>query len=82
MWNLPTPIFQYTSILSSENVILAVGAIKKVPAVTEEGEVKIEIRPLMKITLSVDHRLIDGVVAARFLNQVKYYLEFPETLIL
>jgi len=32
----------------------------------------------MKITLSVDHRLIDGVTAANFLKQTKYYLEFPE----
>ena len=75
-------IEQFTSIINPpEAAILAVGAIKKVPAVTEEGGVKIEIRPLMKITLSVDHRLIDGVVAARFLNQVKYYFEFLETLI-
>jgi len=36
----------------------------------------------MKITLSADHRLIDGVTAANFLKQVKYYLEFPKRIII
>ena len=35
----------------------------------------------MNMTLSVDHRLIDGAVAAQFLNHVKHRLEFPESLI-
>ena len=73
-------IEQFTAILNPpEAAILAVGEIKKIPAVIEEeGVEKIEVRSLMKITLSVDHRLIDGVTAANFLKQVKYYLEFPE----
>lgn len=50
--------------------------------IEEERIEKIEIRPIMKITLSVDHRLIDGAMAARFLKQLKYYLEFLENLIL
>jgi len=36
----------------------------------------------MKITLSVDHRLIDGTVAARFFKSIRNYLEFPEGLLL
>ena len=36
----------------------------------------------MKITFSADHRLIDGAIAANFLKQLKYYLEFPEDLVL
>jgi len=78
-------IDNFTAIINPpEAAILAVGGIKKVPTVVteEEGVEKIEIRSLMKITLSVDHRLIDGAMAARFLKQIKYYLEFPESLVL
>ena len=73
-------IESFTAIINPpEAAILAVGEIKKIPAVIEEeGVEKIEVRSLMKMTLSVDHRLIDGVTAANFLKQVKYYLEFPE----
>ena len=76
-------IEQFTAIINPpEAAILAVGAIKKMPIVIEEekGVEKIEICSLMKVTLSVDHRLIDGAMAARFLKQIKYYLEFPERL--
>lgn len=76
-------IEEFTAIINPpEAAILAVGTIKKVPIVTEKGKEKIEICPLMKITLSVDHRLIDGTVAARFLNQIKHYLEFLDGIIL
>jgi pyruvate dehydrogenase E2 component (dihydrolipoamide acetyltransferase) len=73
-------IESFTAIINPpEAAILAVGEIKKIPAVIEEeGVEKIEVRSLMKMTLSVDHRLIDGAMAANFLKQVKYYLEFPE----
>jgi len=75
-------IEQFTSIINPpEAAILAIGVIKKMPIVIKDGEEKVEIRPLMNMTLSVDHRLIDGTVAAHFLNQIKYYLEFPEILI-
>ena len=77
-------IDNFTAIINPpEAAILAVGAIKKLATVIEEGGVdKIEVRSLMKITLSVDHRLIDGVMAANFLKQIKHYLEFPKTLVL
>jgi len=73
-------IDNFTAIINPpEAAILAVGGIKKMPVVIEEeGVEKIEIRSLMKITLSVDHRLIDGTMAANFLKQIKCYLEFPE----
>ncbi len=76
-------IDNFTAIINPpEAAILAVGTIKKIPAVIgEEGVEKIGIRSLMKVTLSVDHRLIDGVMAATFLKRIKYYLEFPEGLI-
>jgi len=78
-------IESFTAIINPpEAAILAVGGIKKLPTVVteKEGTEKIEIRSLMKITLSVDHRLIDGATAATFLKQVKAYLEFPESLLL
>lgn len=72
----------FTAIINSpEAAILSVGEIKKMPVVTEESE-KIEIRSIMKATVSVDHRLIDGATAATFLKQVKAYLEFPEGFVL
>jgi pyruvate dehydrogenase E2 component (dihydrolipoamide acetyltransferase) len=76
-------IEQFTSIINPpEAAILAVGAVKKVPIVIEEeSRDKLKIRSMAKFTLSVDHRLIDGVIAVKFLNQLKYYLEFPETFI-
>ena len=77
-------IDNFTAIINPpEAAILAVGGIKKMPAVIEEeGVEKIGIRSLIKITLSADHRLIDGAMAANFLNRLKYYLEFPENLVL
>ena len=74
-------IESFTAIINPpEAAILSVGEIKKTPVVTEESE-KIEIRSMMKTTVSVDHRLIDGATAANFLKQVKEYLQFPESLI-
>lgn len=54
--------------------ILAVGAIEETPVV-REGE--IVVRPLMSITLTVDHRAVDGAVAAEFLATVRSMLEEP-----
>jgi len=77
-------IDNFTAIMNPpEAAILAVGAVKRSPIVIEEeGAEKLGIRSLMKVTLSVDHRLIDGATAATFLKHVKDYLEFPEGLIL
>jgi pyruvate dehydrogenase E2 component (dihydrolipoamide acetyltransferase) len=77
-------IENFTAIINPpEAAILAVGEIKRVPVVIEEeGAERIEIRSIMKMTLSTDHRLIDGGMAAKFLKQIRYYLEFPERLII
>jgi len=77
-------IDNFTAIINPpEAAILAVGTAKRIPVVIEEkGMEKIEIRSLMEVTLSVDHRLIDGAKAANFLKRLKYYLEFPESLVL
>ena len=57
-----------------EAAILAIGSVKEVPVVTG-GEVKAGV--MMKATLSVDHRVSDGVEAAKFLQEMAKYLEEP-----
>jgi pyruvate dehydrogenase E2 component (dihydrolipoamide acetyltransferase) len=54
--------------------ILAVGAIED-KAVVENGE--ITVKPLMSLTLTCDHRAVDGSVAAEFLATVRSMLEEP-----
>jgi pyruvate dehydrogenase E2 component (dihydrolipoamide acetyltransferase) len=63
----------FTAIINpGEAAILAVASTLSQP-VALEG--KVVVRSLMKMTLSADHRLIDGAMAARFLNAVKQKLE-------
>ncbi|MHC6179151.1 2-oxo acid dehydrogenase subunit E2 [Clostridium sp. JNZ X4-2] len=62
-----------------EVAILGVNKIVETPVV-ENGE--IVIRPLMSLSLTADHRAIDGAYAARFLQKVKQYVEKPGMLIL
>jgi pyruvate/2-oxoglutarate dehydrogenase complex dihydrolipoamide acyltransferase (E2) component len=62
-----------------EVAILLVGRGYKAPAVIEN---EIVIRNVMPLSLSYDHRLVDGAAAARFLNHVKSYLEAPSRLLL
>ncbi len=50
------------------------------PVFTGEGDAFV-LRSRMKITLSADHRLLDGVVAAKFLQEVKKSLEAPFSLL-
>lgn len=70
---------QFTAIVNpGESAILAIGKIVDTP-VAIKGE--IAIRPLMKMTLSSDHRTIDGALAARFNGQLKRFLEDPESLV-
>ena len=56
--------------------ILGTGAVRKKPAVLEttDGDV-IAIRQIMILSLSYDHRVIDGALAGKFLNKVKEILE-------
>ncbi len=57
-----------------EAAILAVGSAREIP-VAENGELKIGWR--MKATISVDHRVSDGVEAAQFMQSLAKYLEEP-----
>ena len=63
-----------------EAAILAIGGISRDPVVVGESN-DIVIRSRMKVTISADHRLLDGVVAARFLQEVKKSLEAPFSLL-
>ncbi|UIP92104.1 pyruvate dehydrogenase complex dihydrolipoamide acetyltransferase [Wolbachia pipientis] len=62
-----------------QSCIMAVGESKKQPVVIGE---KIEIEEIMTVTLSVDHRAVDGALGAKFLNAFKYYIENPTVMLL
>jgi pyruvate dehydrogenase E2 component (dihydrolipoamide acetyltransferase) len=62
-----------------ETAILAVGSIRKNIMVTADNSFR--IRDTMSMTLSADHRAIDGVLGSQFVNKVKYCLENPQTLV-
>ena len=59
--------------------ILAVGAGTKKPIVKEDGT--ISVATIMSLTLSVDHRAIDGALGAEFLAKITNYLENPLTML-
>ncbi|HUP88890.1 MAG TPA: pyruvate dehydrogenase complex dihydrolipoamide acetyltransferase [Longimicrobiales bacterium] len=68
-------IEEFTAIINPpEAAILAVGASED-RVVVEDGEMV--VRPRMKVTLSCDHRVIDGATGAKFLQTLKSYLEEP-----
>ncbi len=69
-----TPIINYPEV-----GILLVGRSRKTPVVKDDN---IQIRLMMPLSLSYDHRLVDGATAARFLNDVISYLESPGRLLL
>ena len=73
-------IEEFTAIINPPNAcILAVGAIRDVPVV-KNGEVVPGKR--MKVTLSSDHRVVDGAKAAEFLNTLQKLLENPLAMLL
>jgi pyruvate dehydrogenase E2 component (dihydrolipoamide acetyltransferase) len=70
----------FTAIINPpEAAILAIGSTAKEVQVTEDNSLR--VRDVMKMTLSADHRAIDGVLAARFLNRIKSGLENPQSLL-
>lgn len=72
-------IESFTAIINPpESAILAVGSIVDTYVKVDQAMVE---KPMMKLTICADHRLIDGVAAASFLNEVRNTLENPYALI-
>jgi pyruvate dehydrogenase E2 component (dihydrolipoamide acetyltransferase) len=68
-------IEQFTAVINPpEAAILAVGAALAEPVATDQG---VEVRRRMRLTLSIDHRALDGATGAGFLQQLKTTLEHP-----
>jgi pyruvate dehydrogenase E2 component (dihydrolipoyllysine-residue acetyltransferase) len=73
-------VTEFTAIINPpESAILAVGAVRKVPVVKDE---QVAVGHRMKVTLSSDHRVVDGALAAQFLAEVRRLLEKPVSLLL
>lgn len=72
---LATPILNYPEV-----GVLGVHAIRKTPIVTDDDQ--IAIGHLMNLSVSLDHRVVDGFEGASFLQEVKRYLEDPTLLLL
>ena len=69
-------IDEFTAIINPpDSAILAVGKGAQTPVVDANGNVV--VKTVMKLTLSCDHRVIDGAVGANFLKTLKGYLENP-----
>jgi len=62
-----------------ETAILAVAATRKKLVVSDDDSLR--IRQIMKMTLSADHRAVDGALASTFINKVKYCLENAQVLL-
>jgi pyruvate dehydrogenase E2 component (dihydrolipoamide acetyltransferase) len=72
-------IDEFTAIVNPpDSCILAVGKITPTPVV-ENGQVV--VRQILKLTLSCDHRVVDGAVGAAFLQTLKAFLENPVTML-
>jgi pyruvate dehydrogenase E2 component (dihydrolipoamide acetyltransferase) len=74
-------IRQFRAVINPpESAILAVGSVVRTPIVVDEQD-HVEVRPLLSLTLSADHRVVDGIAAARFLADLVAGLETPNLLL-
>jgi pyruvate dehydrogenase E2 component (dihydrolipoyllysine-residue acetyltransferase) len=72
-------VTEFTAIINPpESAILAVGGVRETPVVRDG---RLEVGQRMKVTLSSDHRVIDGALAAQFLGEVRRLLENPVSLL-
>lgn len=72
-------IDEFTAIINPpDSCILAIGNIKKQPVIIND---ELEIARIMKVTMSCDHRAVDGATGALFLQTLKGYLENPITML-
>jgi pyruvate dehydrogenase E2 component (dihydrolipoamide acetyltransferase) len=62
-----------------EVAVMLIGRSRKTPVVVDD---QVAVRLMLPLRISNDHRLVDGAAAARFLNDVKGYLEVPSRLLL
>jgi pyruvate dehydrogenase E2 component (dihydrolipoamide acetyltransferase) len=72
-----TPIINYPEV-----AILLLGRARWLPLVRGENHDRIEPRLMMPLSLSFDHRLVDGAAGGRFLNDLIHYLQTPGILLL
>ena len=72
---LATPIINYPEV-----AIMGVHQIKKRPVVMADDQIR--VREIMYLSLSLDHRVVDGAVAARFMNRVVSLLQDPKMLMM
>ena len=71
---------EFTAIINPPNAaILAIGAAEARPVVVER---QIVVRDRMKVTMSCDHRVIDGALGAEFLKTLRQYVEQPLRLVM
>ncbi len=72
-------IEEFTAIINPpDSCILAVGNIVPTPVVENN---QVVVRNILKLTLSCDHRVVDGAIGAQFLSTLKTYLENPVTML-
>ena len=77
----PFGVEQFTAIINPpQAAILAVGATQ--PEVVPDADGQVVVRPIMRVTLAADHRVVDGAVAAHFIADLKAALEEPVLLLL
>jgi pyruvate dehydrogenase E2 component (dihydrolipoamide acetyltransferase) len=73
-------VTEFTAIINPPgSAILAVGAVRKVPVVVDDA---VAVGQRMNVTLSCDHRVVDGALGAQFLGEVRRRLENPVLLLL
>jgi pyruvate dehydrogenase E2 component (dihydrolipoamide acetyltransferase) len=73
-------IDQFTAIINPPEVgILAIGGVEEKPVVIDGS---LEVRQRMRVTMSCDHRVVDGATGAKFLQTVRQYIENPLSLII
>lgn len=76
-------IDHFTAIINPpQSCILAVGSTHETVVPAPEEERGFKVKPIMKVTLSSDHRSVDGAVGSRWLSAFKGYLENPLTFML
>jgi pyruvate dehydrogenase E2 component (dihydrolipoamide acetyltransferase) len=73
-------VTEFTAIINPPgSAILAVGAVRKVPVVVDD---EVTVGQRMNLTLSCDHRVVDGALGAQFLGEVRRLLESPLLLLI